>query len=44
MMMAESFIIATLFPEAAIRVNLLAEPLTWEAMDVNVSVWRRESC
>lgn len=37
MMMAESFNIAMLFPEAAIRVNLDAEPLTWDAMDVNVS-------
>lgn len=37
MMMAASLSIATLFPEAAILVRRVAEPLTCEAMDVNVS-------
>ena len=37
MMMAASFSIATLFPDAAILVNRVAEPLTCEAMDVKVS-------
>ncbi|KAH6608583.1 hypothetical protein Trco_001929 [Trichoderma cornu-damae] len=35
--MAASFSIATLFPDAAMRVSLVAEPLIWDAMDVNVS-------
>lgn len=37
MMIPASFNIATLFPEAAMRVNRDAEPLNWEVMDVNVS-------
>lgn len=37
MHMADSFMMATLFPDAAMRVILLAEPLSCEPMEEKVS-------
>ena len=37
MHMADSFMMATLFPDAAMRVNLPADPLSCEPIDEKVS-------
>lgn len=39
MMMPESFIMATLLPDAAMRVRRVAEPLIWVVMEEKVSDW-----
>jgi hypothetical protein len=41
MMMPESFRIAILLPEAAIRVRRPAEPFIWVVMEEKVSLWKR---
>ena len=41
MIIPANFIMATLFPEAAILVNRPAEPFIWEAMEEKVSDYKK---